>query len=147
MLGRLAKWLRIMGFNVYYFRNIQDNELIKISCISGRILLTRDTELIKRSDIGPYLFIKNNRLQDQLLEVFESLGLTLNPDKFLTRCLCCNGDIESIPYEQAEGKVPDFIFISHRLFSKCKECGKIYWAGTHQRGILKMIHTLALHPI
>lgn len=144
MLGRLAKWLRVLGFAAHYSRDIQDDDLIQASRIPGHILLTRDTGLIKRSDIGPYLFIGSDCLQEQLGEVFRSLSITLDPDKFLTRCLSCNGSLESIPGDMVQGKVPDFIFTSHRLFSKCKECGKIYWQGSHRRKIDKMIGGFSL---
>ena len=144
MLGRLAKWLRILGFNVQYVRTIHDDDLIRSGTGPGRILLTRDTGLTERSDVGPFLFIRSDFVQEQLSQVIESLHLTLNFNKFLTRCVSCNGLLESIPYEQARGRIPDFIIMSCRVFSRCTQCGKLYWAGSHQREMLNMIKKLGL---
>jgi len=142
MLGRLAKWLRIFGFDVVYFRSIQDEKLMGISKAPGHILLTRDTGVIKRSDIGPYLLITSDFLREQLSQVFESLDLCVHSDTFLTRCLSCNQPLEPVGCEHAQGRVPDFVFLSYRRFSRCTGCGKFFWAGTHQREMQKMMQRL-----
>lgn len=144
MLGRLARWLRILGLDAWYFRKIHGQELLSLHRDSGRILLTRDTGLIQCHDIGPYLFIQNDRWEAQLREVLQAFSLTISRDKVLTRCLQCNAPLKRLDTGEVIGKVPDFVASIHTEFRGCETCGQIYWSGTHGQHIAKVLTRLGM---
>lgn len=144
MLGRLAKWLRIFGFDTFYSSRADDTDLLEAHKSQGRFLLTRDRGLLLRADPGRCALIKSDHLQRQLVEVVEALGLGLKPERFFTRCLLCNTPLEVLAKADAAGKVPDFVFLSSPGFSICRACGKVYWRGSHTDGVRTMIDRLGL---
>jgi uncharacterized protein len=130
MLGRLARWLRFLGFDVLYERDISDNMLIKIAREQGRSILTRDTRLVKRRGLGHFLLIQSDDPFRQLAEVLGKLNL--RHYELLSRCVKCNGLLTRIADKhEIEGSVPEHVFLHFPLFMKCNNCGRIYWKGTH----------------
>jgi len=144
MLGRLAKWLRILGFDVFYSSRAVDEDLLEVHKRQERFLLTRDRGLLQRADPGRSALVKSDHVQRQLVEVLEALGLSLRPGKFFTRCLLCNTPLEALAKADAEAKVPDFVFLSCAGFSICRACGKVYWRGSHTDHVRAMIDRLGL---
>ncbi len=134
MLGSLAKWLRILGFDTLYFKSIDDNELIKIAKQEHRMLLTMDSGLVKRKKIDEYILITSNDLSEQLKEVLRSLPFVVASYSFL-RCPRCNGEIAYISRELVADDIPEYIFLNFDSFFKCTNCGKIYWDGSHKKTI------------
>jgi uncharacterized protein len=132
MLGRLARWLRFLGFDTAYFPGISDNGLIRIALEQDRTILTRDTRLVKIRGLKKYLLIASDEPFQQLLETISTFRL--RRFQLLSRCVACNGNLQKIR-EKAEAKdsVPEYVFLHYDLFRKCEECGKIYWEGTHPR--------------
>ena len=132
MLGRLARWMRFLGFDTLYYPNISDSRLIKISREQDRFILTRDTRLIKIKGLKNYLLITANDSFQQLLEVINTLKLKqFNP---LSRCVACNGNLSRIlDKKMIKDSVPEFVFLSFNVFLKCRDCSKIYWEGTHPK--------------
>jgi uncharacterized protein with PIN domain len=130
MLGRLARWLRLLGFDTLYDPRISDSRLIRVAKEQGRVILTRDTRLIKVRGIQDYLLIKTNDPFQQLLEVIHAFSLKdFLP---LTRCVVCNGQLSKIPdKKEIRDSVPDFVFHNFYNFLRCSDCGKIFWEGTH----------------
>jgi uncharacterized protein with PIN domain len=132
MLGSLAKWLRIMGFNTLYFRVIDDNELVKIAKQEDRILLTRDLGISSSKKAGQCILIRSQDTMEQLREVLKSLGS--QPYKVISpqRCASCNGEL--LPAERSAifGEVPEYVFWNSGDFLKCGDCGKVYWDGSHK---------------
>ncbi len=133
MLGKLAKWLRILGFNTSYPKYAKDVELVFISASEDRILLTRDTGIIKRKGLKNYLFIRSDFWKDQLIEVIEAFHLrdVLSEEKFFTICPICNEELKPIEKDEVIGRVPHYVFCTTNEFSVCPSCKKIYWKGTH----------------
>ena len=132
MLGKLAKWLRLLGYDTVYHRSISDAKLLAIAASGERVLLTRDTDLLKRSSVGPHVFIQFDAPKDQLRQVVEELGL--DTEHFLfSRCLICNNRVVPADKEDVSGKVPAYTFSTQEAFSQCPQCGRIYWAGTHHQ--------------
>jgi len=132
MLGRLARWLRLLGFDTLYYNDISDNRLLRIAKEQGRLILTRDTRLIKIKGIKDYLLIKANDSFSQLLEVIDTLKLT--QFNLLSRCVKCNGMLTRIlDKNEIKDSVPEFVFLHFNLFLRCSDCGKVYWEGTHPR--------------
>lgn len=130
MLGRLARWLRLLGFDTIYYPDISDRRLIRVAKEQERLLLTRDTRLIMIKGIKDYLLIRANDPFQQLLEVIHALNLKdFLP---LSRCVICNGQLSNIPdKKEIRDSVPDFVFHNFHNFLRCNDCGKIFWEGTH----------------
>jgi uncharacterized protein len=130
MLGRLARWLRFLGFDVLYFPDISDSELVRIAREQDRRILTRDTRLVQRKGLShPLLIIANDPLE-QLMEVFGSV--MMKPLAPLSRCVTCNSPLTPVnDKSEIADTVPEFVFLQHNDFLRCIECGKIYWKGTH----------------
>ena len=143
MLGTLAKWLRIYGFDTFYAnRDISDSELLDISKKENRILITRDKDLIitaRRENIEN-IEVNTTDLDEQISIV---LGNT-KPDKnkVLSRCILCNAKVEDIKKQDVEGKVPEKVFKNKDKFWFCKNCNKIYWKGSHYEKMFEKIDNL-----
>ena len=128
MLGRLAKWLRLMGYDAAYEKDADDHHLARRARSEGRILLTRDHALAQRRGLRT-LLIDSQELEEQIAQVKEALGPP--PDAALSRCSLCNTPLQSVPPEEIADQVPPYILRTHDTFRRCSECGKIYWAGSH----------------
>jgi uncharacterized protein len=132
MLGRLARWLRLLGFDTLYFSDISDNHLIRIAKEQGRFILTRDTGLAKIKGIGDCLLIGSNDSFQQLLEVIRTLNL--KDFHFFNRCVSCNGQLSRLlDKTEIKDAVPDFVFLNFHSFLTCSSCGRVYWEGTHPK--------------
>jgi uncharacterized protein len=141
MLGKLARWLRTLGFDVEYEKDIDDSELVERAVREGRIILTRDTLLIKRRRIrGGYIFIESDSIGEQLRQLSAIYGTGF--ERFLTRCLRCNALLEGVPRSGIEDKVPPYVYNTREKFMRCPRCGRIYWAGTHREKMLKALSRL-----
>jgi hypothetical protein len=142
MLGRLARWLRILGFDTWYFREIEDRELLEIHQKTGRVLLTRDTRLVQCRGIAVHVLVKSDGWREQLQEVVAALSLPLCRKAMLTRCLLCNRPLAMLTPEAAYGRVPDHVARSAPAFRECRSCGKVYWAGTHRKRMEEVVSML-----
>jgi len=136
MLGRLAKWLRLLGNDTLYYPTIEDSRLLRIAREEGRILLTRDSRLVKVRDVPRYLLIEENDLFRQLKAVIRKFNLPVqscldSPENFSTRCSLCNSPTDAASREDARGHVPEYVLSSHSKFRYCPSCRKYYWKGTH----------------
>lgn len=136
MLGRLAKWLRILGYDTLYVPSLDDGKLARIARAEGRVLLTRDTQLIKRRGIES-LFIYSDDFLEQLRQVVGDLNL--NVDNSFTRCPVCNQVLRGIDREDVRERVPPYVFKNQERFSLCPDCGKIYWRGTHWERMRRLL--------
>ncbi len=138
MLGSLARWLRTLGYDTLYPGPLDDGELKAIALREGRVLLTRDGEL-SRSTTGA-LAIASDRLDDQLRQVVEAMGLTV--DSPISRCSLCNTVLEEATVEEAGAAVPSGVLGRHREFWRCTTCGRFYWQGTHWENMMARIRDL-----
>ncbi len=137
MLGKLAKWLRIFGYDTLYLRHVRDSELLRLSVAEKRILLTRDTNLIKRKGVKNFLFISYDHLFAQLRQVVGELGIPY-PDNPFSRCLICNDPLVPYSREEACRIVPQYVGRTQEVFGQCPGCRRIYWKGTHYERMEKM---------
>lgn len=136
MLGKLARWMRTLGYDVEYDPHIDDGELARRAAAGDRVVLTRDTMLVKRKAVrNKVFFISGDRIDDQLKEVVSAYP----PEKgmLLTRCLRCNAVLEDVPRESVMEKVPPYVYATQEEFSVCPACGRTYWGGTHRAGMLE----------
>ena len=141
MLGRLAKWLRLLGIDTVYDPRLRDTELIRLAATEGRILLTRDTRLLRRRGIPPSLFVIHDHFRDQLRQVAHAFGLDLRLARF-NRCSRCNELLVGRSKEHVRDRVPPYVFETQDHFFQCPACGRIYWAATHLERIRSEIDRL-----
>jgi uncharacterized protein len=130
MLGRLARWLRAMGYDTLYPGQAEDRRLLQLARAERRILLTRDRGLARLAEPHSCL-IRGERVDDQVIEAVQRLALNPDNSDWLSRCLECNGSLEPGSRESIRGLVPEHVFATHTDFMRCPGCGRIYWAGSH----------------
>ncbi len=130
MLGKLAKWLKILGFDAQFFSKIEDDELLTIAKDEGRILLTKDTALIQRAQDVETLFLDSDEWQNQVQQVLDHFHLRENVAPH-TRCIDCNVLLKHLPKKNAENLVSTFVFEKADSFVLCPNCGRVFWQGTH----------------
>ena len=130
MLGKLAKWLKILGFDALFFSKIEDDELLTIARKEGRILLTKDTGLIQQAKDVETLFLESEKWQNQVQQVLEHFSLRekVNPH---TRCIDCNVVLKNLPKKNAKNLVSAFVFDKADSFALCPNCSRVFWRGTH----------------
>jgi len=129
-LGRLAKSLRMLGFDTLYSNSYDDSSLSRISRDHRRIILTRDRELLKRSMITHGYCLRSDQPMEQLLEVMRRFDLREKLRPF-SRCLRCNSLLQEIDRQQAAASVPEYVARTYDRYKTCPECGRIYWQGSH----------------
>ena len=139
MLGRLATWLRLLGFDTAYWNDATDAELARRARIEQRILLTRDVELTRRRGIRAVL-IESEQVEDQVRQVFHVLNLTAQ--EAFSRCAECNSLLEEVSKESVRGQVPPYVFHTQERFRHCPRCGRVYWRGTHWARIVGQMQDL-----
>lgn len=144
MLGRLARWLRTLGYDTAYDKIISDEALIERVLTEQRWLLTRDSYLVQRKILrGRHTLIVSDHLQDQLRQLRSELHLDLDlSDKTASRCASCNKLLNVIPHEKATPTVPAYVASLHPRFVQCPNCGRIYWPGTHWTQMLTRLQEL-----
>ncbi len=141
MLGRLTKWLRIIGQDVIYGPHLSGRGLIRAARAEDRIILTRNRRL-KQSQPPPFVFIQSDDYREQLRQVVKEFGL--KPQRFFTRCLECNAELEPRSRESVEGAVPPYVFATQEKFSSCPACRRIYWPATHQQNMFNELRSMGL---
>jgi uncharacterized protein with PIN domain len=139
MLGSLARWLRIMGYDTVYDKSLDDPGIANLARTESRFILTRDRELAKEPGA---LMIEADDLDLQLKAIAEKYGLKFHDD--LIRCSACNGELANLDKAQVKESVPEGAFENNDKFWKCSKCGKVYWKGTHWHGIMDRFRRLSL---
>lgn len=142
MLGKLAKGLRMLGYDTVYYRGEGAYPLTKLAREEGRVILTRNSKLLPKRPEDRINRIMEDKPSLQLKELTQKKIISLSKKALLSRCLLCNILLNEIPREEAEGKVPDFIFYHQKKFFRCPQCLKIYWQGSHQKNMLKKVDEL-----
>ncbi len=140
MLGTLAKWLRIYGYDTFYADNgMDDAKLLEMSKKENRILITRDktlNQVARRGNIKT-IEIKTTDIDEQINAVL--VEIKLDKKKILSRCILCNTKVEEIKKEDVKEKVPERVFNNNDKFWFCKKCNKIYWKGSHYEKMMEKI--------
>lgn len=142
MLGTLAKWLRILGYDTAYDNRINDDEIVERCVREGRIALTRDARLTERRLLRDSLLIESTELGAQLRQVLRHIGRESDPPRLLTRCVECNSVLETVGPESIQTLVPEYVFRTQRDFKQCPSCRRIYWGGTHREQIQRRLRKL-----
>ena len=142
MLGRLVKWLRVLGCDVIYGPHLTGYGLIRAARAEGRLILTRDRHL-KQKQPPPFIMIESNDHHEQLCQVMRECRLDSGAALF-TRCLSCNSLLQVRAKETVATLVPPYVFSTVKKFSYCPRCQRVYWPGTHQQKMLDALGKLAV---
>jgi hypothetical protein len=142
MLGKLAKQLRMLGYDALYYRGEDLYPLIRLGRQEGRVILTRNTKLMPRRPEDVILRITEDEPLLQLKELIQKANIKIDEGKVFSRCLLCNALLDAISRMEVEGKVPDFIFYQQREFFRCPQCQRIYWPGSHQENMKRRMEEL-----
>jgi len=140
MLGKLAKWLRVMGQDVIYGQHLSGYGLIRAARAENRLILTRDRGL-KKKQPPDFLFIESDHYREQLRQVIHACRLRPLNDAF-TRCLECNLVLQPRSKAFVEKDVPPYVFTTQERFSWCPKCRRVYWPATHHQSMLEELKSL-----
>jgi uncharacterized protein with PIN domain len=140
-LGKLARYLRFLGFDTLYRNDYSDEVLAQISAEGMRILLTRDRNLLKRSIVTHGYYVRSTNPKHQLAEIIRRFQLS-PPYPLLSRCALCNSSLTPVPKEQILHLLPVNTQKHYHQFYHCKNCDKIYWKGSHYRNMQKCIQEI-----
>jgi uncharacterized protein len=148
MLGRLARWLRILGYDTEYEKVISDETLTERALKEDRWLLTRDRYLARRRVLqGHHTVIANDDLESQLRQLHRDLAIALDaPHHRGYRCANCNRPLQDVSWEEARSHVPPLVAEEQRQFMCCRQCGRFYWAGTHWTTIQRTLAQIGHDP-
>ena len=145
-LGRLAAYLRMLGFDAVYGNCSGDSELVQVSSEQQRILLTRDRGLLKHTAVTHGYLVRQTDSRHQLAEIVDRFDLARSIRPF-TRCMACNGVLEQVPGEQVRPLLPSRTATSYEDFRQCPQCGRIYWKGSHYRRMQQWVSELTKDAI
>jgi len=133
-VGRLARWLRIAGFDTVFINDLDDNRLVRLALSEGRVLLTKDTQILKRRLVTSgrlkAILIEDEEVKAQLHQVVKALNLG-DKIKPFTLCLECNQPLVLSEKEDVKELVPPYIFQTQTQYMQCPACQRVYWRGTH----------------
>jgi hypothetical protein len=145
MLGRLARWLRALGYDTSYECDIPDGELVRLAILERRFILTRDRALPQEWRVDDVMLIEAEAPLDQLAEVVAAFDLDCHARLF-TRCTVCNQPVVEAVKETVLGRVPPRILAEHDAFWECRSCEKIYWKGSHVEQMHRRLEQLGKSP-
>jgi len=143
-LGKLAKWLRLLGFNTLYESEFNDVSFLE-TLEKDRILLTRTQQIRKQLASRKLIYIESDHLEQQLKQVLKELDLKTADIRPFSICLQCNKRIVAAEKKSVWGRVPDYIFETYAHFQQCPKCGRVYWPGSHTQRSLEKIRSLFDH--
>ena len=138
-LGKLASYLRILGFDTFFAEEIDDSSLLKIASAEKRALLSRDTKLASRSHPYGFLLIEDDDPIQQLLQVITTQDLKIDPSQLFDRCSRCNEICRIIDKDKISNQVFPFILKTQDVIKQCPSCGRYYWRGSHYKNILRKL--------
>ncbi len=144
-LGGVAHLLRMLGFDTLYDNHFHDDDIIAICERDGRIVLTRDRELLKRRAVTHGCYVHALKSEDQLREVVMRFDLARRAKPF-TRCLHCNVPLRPVDKASVLDRLPPKVRELYARFSTCDRCGRVYWEGSHFRNMQRLLDSVMNHP-
>lgn len=139
MLGRLARWLRMLGYDAAYLQDTDDLALVRTARAESRLIVTRDQGLASRQGVQAIL-LHSQQIEQQLVELTGQIGKPQPPA--IPRCMLCNIPLEDLPSESARGRVPPYVWRAGYDFTACPRCRRVYWQGTHWQGIRRRLEQI-----
>ncbi|HUX25558.1 MAG TPA: Mut7-C RNAse domain-containing protein [Burkholderiales bacterium] len=137
-LGKLARHLRLLGFDCLYRNDYRDYELITAAVAERRIILTRDLGLLKQRLVTHGYYVRETNSEAQLREVIRALQLESSLRPF-TRCRECNAELRDVPKSEVLARLPEKVRAAYERFQLCPGCGRIYWEGTHYERLRRLL--------
>jgi len=145
-VGKLAKWLRVMGYDALLFSGEDDGKMVKIALAQNRVILTKDREVMKRRLVTSgklkAVLIEGDDVEAQLQQVVEAFNLDYRFSPF-SICLECNVQLIEKNQDAVRGSVPPYVFKTQKLYMECPSCHRIYWRGTHWQAMNRELDELA----
>jgi len=138
-LGKLAKWLRLLGYNTIVYPKEAGREMLRLAQAEKRIVLTRRADMAQRQFSGSLHLLTQIDTAAQLREVIDKCSLNIVKEKMFAICLICNKTLNPVARDQARHMVPDYVAQNCQVFNQCPSCRKVYWEGTHQRNSLQFL--------
>ncbi|MCF7884889.1 MAG: Mut7-C RNAse domain-containing protein [Candidatus Marinimicrobia bacterium] len=137
MLGKSAKYLRMLGYDTIYPPPDNDNALIKLASRTNRIILTRSADLYNSTpQKDTIILIHANQFSKKFKEIINKTGLQFRPQKLYTRCLLCNNKVKKIKKSEIKEQLPEKVKKHFDVFMFCSHCEKIYWRGGHTKRMI-----------
>jgi len=137
-LGKLARYLRLMGFDAVYRNDYDDAAIISLSLAQSRIILTRDRGLLKHGDVTHGHWLRATDPRQQLSEVVKAFDLKGCSRPF-TRCMMCNGLLDDVAKEAVIDRLPPLVRAHFDVFAQCRECDHVYWPGSHYARLRQLV--------
>jgi len=141
-VGKLAKWLRLMGYDTSFFNGTDDSQLVATALAEGRVILSRDTQIMERRVITSgklkAILIRSDKPELQIRQVIDALELDSNFRPF-TICLECNQVLAERNKDEVKELVPPYVFKTQSQFMQCPACHRVYWRGTHWQSMTKRL--------
>jgi uncharacterized protein with PIN domain len=141
-VGKLVKWLRIMGYDALFFNGSNDSSMIATALAEGRVILTRDTQIVKRRVVASgqlkVILIQSDEPELQIQQVINTLNLDCQFRPFAI-CLECNQPLLERSKQQVKDLVPPYVFQTQSQYMECPACHRIYWRGTHWQAMTKKL--------
>jgi len=143
--GKPVKWLRMMGYDTLFFNGSDDSHMVATALKEGRVILTRDTQIMKRRVITSgqlkAVFIKSDKPEQQMQQVIDTLDLDCQFRPF-TLCLECNQPLQEKSKQEIKDLVPPYVFQTQEQYMECPACHRIYWRGTHWQAMTGKLEQL-----
>jgi len=141
-VGKLAKWLRIMGYDTLLFSSPDDSHMIATALAEGRVVITRDTQIMKRRVVTSgklkAILIQSDKPELQMRQIIDALSLDCQFRPF-TICLECNQPLVARSKQEVKDLVPPYVFQTQNQYVECPACHRIYWKGTHWQAMTKKL--------
>jgi uncharacterized protein with PIN domain len=144
-VGKLARWLRMMGCDTLFFHSGDDSSLVKQALAEGRTILTRDTGIMKRGTVTSgrvgAILLESEEPEQQMKQLLSIPDLKAQFNPF-TLCLECNQPLEAKTPAEVAGRVPPYVFRTQKQYMECSRCHRIYWRGTHWQAMVRKMEKL-----
>jgi uncharacterized protein with PIN domain len=140
-LGKLTRLLRLLGFDALHDPEYRDARVAELGAAQGRIVVTRDRDLLKRSAVTRGHWLRSSSPWEQLSEIVDSFDLRERARPF-TRCLVCNGALESVAEAAVHDRLPPGVRGQFKTLARCPQCGRVYWRGSHYRKLAAKLDML-----
>jgi uncharacterized protein with PIN domain len=147
-IGKLARWLRLLGFDAAFFTGADDNDMVKQALAESRIILTRDTAIQRRrvATSGRFIVItfETENADEKMWQLLDKMPLIEQSQPY-TRCIECNAPLRAIEKPTVTTRIPQYTFETQEEFMECPVCGRVYWRGTHWHALEKRLAEFGKH--
>ena len=142
-VGKLVRWLRMMGFDALFFDELDDGRMVKTALAENRTIITKDTGVMKRRAVASgrvkAILVSGDNPEAQMQAVVDALDLNAMAKPF-TRCIECNAELREMSREEARDLVPPRVYEIQDQYMACPSCHRIYWRGTHWKSMSGKLH-------